>query len=98
MSPSDNKITDHSQSSLAITDAAPQLNDGSYREIKICPLFFTASVTKNRLDSKSYDKDADNSWCKSGQPFKDFETGGHTLLHEMTHLDALGKAAGMPER
>lgn len=85
-------------SSLAITDSTPGKNDGSYPEMKICPLFFTAAVTKNRLDSKSYEKDADGGWCKSGQPFKAFETGGHTLLHEMTHLDALGKGAGMPER
>jgi hypothetical protein len=65
--------------------------------MKIC-LFFTAVETKNRLDSKSYEKDADRSWCKSGQHFKGFGTGGHTLLHEMTHLDALAKAAGLPER
>ncbi|USW53397.1 Putative metallopeptidase, catalytic domain superfamily [Septoria linicola] len=83
--------------SLAITDSAPQLDDGSYREMKICPLFFTAANTKNNLDSKKYDGDKRGSWCQKGQHFKDFETAGHTLLHEMTHLDALAKAAGLPE-
>lgn len=85
-------------SSLAITDSAPQLDDGSYREMKICPLFFTAANTKNNLDSKKYDGDKRGSWCQKGQHFKDFETAGHTLLHEMTHLDALAKAAGLPEQ
>jgi len=32
----------------------------------------------------------DNSWGKPGQPFSFFETAGHTILHEMTHLDQLG--------
>ena len=55
-------------------------------------------MTKNKLDSKGYEKDKRGSWCNRGQKFKDFETGGHTLLHEMTHLDALAKAAGLPSR
>ncbi len=63
----------------------------------ICPLFFTATETKRTLDSKKYD-DKRNGWCVKDQKFKDFETGGHTLLHEMTHLDAIGKAAGLPTR
>jgi hypothetical protein len=82
--------------SLAITDAAPQDGD-TLREMKICPLFFTYAGTKNTLNSKTFDGDKDGSWCKSGQKFEDFETGGHTLLHEMTHLDAVAKAAGLPE-
>jgi hypothetical protein len=82
--------------SLAITDAAPQDGD-TLREMKICPLFFTFAGTKNTLNSKTFDGDKDGSWCKSGQKFADFETGGHTLLHEMTHLDAVAKAAGLPE-
>ncbi|PSR77685.1 hypothetical protein BD289DRAFT_343295, partial [Coniella lustricola] len=36
-------------------------------------------------------------WCKVGAKFKDFSVGGITLLHEMTHLDAVGKLAGYPE-
>lgn len=66
--------------------------------MKICPLYFTADVTKNALNSKTYEKGKRGSWCQDGLKFKDFETGGHTLLHEMTHLDALAKAAGLPPR
>ena len=66
--------------------------------MKICPLYFTADVTKNALNSKTYEKDKRGSWCQDGMKFKDFETGGHTLLHEMTHLDALAAAAGLPAR
>jgi hypothetical protein len=83
--------------SLALTDAKPQ--DGATpREMKICSLFFRSGLTKKNLDSKKYDGDRRGSWCQEGQRFRDFETGGHTLLHEMTHLDALAKAAGLPER
>jgi len=84
------------QNSLAVTDSAPQDGD-TLREMKICPYFFTYPGTKNTLASKPFDGDKDGSWCKKGQKFADFETGGHTLLHEMTHLDALAKAAGLPE-
>ncbi|KAK7711842.1 hypothetical protein SLS64_005113 [Diaporthe eres] len=83
--------------SLAVTDAAPQDGD-ALREMKLCPLFFTDARTKNNLDSKKYDGDKRGSWCQKGQKFRDFETAGHTILHEMTHLDALGEDAGMPAR
>lgn len=89
--------TGDESSSLAITDSAPQ--DGStLREMKLCPLFFTAAETANNLSSKAYNGDKRGSWCQTGQKFSDFETAGHTILHEMTHLDALGAAAGVPAR
>ena len=69
--------------------------------MNICPLFFTAKETQNNLDSKNYNtKPArrENSWCKVEQKFSDFETAGHTLLHELTHLDAIGFAAGLSFR
>lgn len=66
--------------------------------MKICPLFFTADETTRNLASRKYDGDKRGSWCQKDQKFSDFETGGHTLLHEMTHLDAIGKSAGVPER
>lgn len=86
--------------SLAITDSTPRTLP-AVAQILVCPLFFTATETKSTLDSKNYKVNPgrkDNSWCKPGQKFKDFETGGHTLLHEMTHLNALGTAAGLSER
>lgn len=66
--------------------------------MKLCPLFFTAAETANNLSSKAYNGDKRGSWCQTGQKFSDFETAGHTILHEMTHLDALGAAAGVPAR
>lgn len=83
--------------SLAITDSAPQDGDTT-REMKICPLFFTSDATRYNLDSKVYQGNKRGSWCQPNQHFKDFETAGHTLLHEMTHLDALARAAGVPAR
>ena len=87
--------------SLAFTDTQPQSGFvGGIRpqEMIICPLYFTASETKNNLASKKYDGGKRGSWCQRGQHFRDFETGGHTLLYEMTHLDSLCAAAGLPPR
>ena len=67
----------------------------------ICPYFFSAPETAKNLSSKEIIRDPkrrDNSWCQPGQKFSDFETAGHTLLHEMTHLDAVGAAAGLSVR
>lgn len=67
----------------------------------ICPPFFTAAETAKTLDSKKIKRNPtrrDNSWCQPGARFGDFETAGHTLLHEMTHLNAVGLAAGLSER
>lgn len=82
---------------LAVTDSAPQDGD-MLREMKICPLFFAANATRFNLQSKIYQGEMIGSWCRPEYRFKDFETAGHTLLHEMTHLDALAKAAGVPKR
>lgn len=76
---------------LAATDAAP-LTDDFKPTIRLCPQFFKDPRTINNLTSKSYDAPGRrvNTWCQPGQPFKFFETAGHTFLHEMTHLDQLG--------
>lgn len=66
--------------------------------MKICPLFFTDAQTRRNLASRKYNGDKRGRWCQTGQHFADFETAGHTLLHETTHLDALAKAAGLPAR
>ncbi|KAL8947581.1 MAG: hypothetical protein Q9183_007772 [Haloplaca sp. 2 TL-2023] len=85
-------------SSVAFTDSQPNTGDAEgRREMKICPFFFTGARTTRNLNSKKYE-DRRGGWCVTGQRFRDFETGGHSLLHEMTHLDAIGKAAGLPER
>ncbi len=87
--------------SLAITDATPRALP-TVAQMLICPLFFTAPETSKNLESKSYKQNPGRrdppSWCSPGQRFADFETAGHTLLHEMTHLDAVGAAAGLSPR
>lgn len=85
--------------SFAITDAQPEV-DGTPRQIKICPKYFTDATTKLSTNSKEYKVNPgrrDNSWCQPGNKFKDFSVGGITLLHEMTHLDALAAAADYPD-
>jgi hypothetical protein len=67
----------------------------------ICPLYFKADSkqTNHDLSSRKFEKPKrgqDNSWCVTNT-FTWYEIGGLTLLHEMTHLDAVGKAADMPE-
>ena len=81
---------------LAVTDAAP-LTDTFTPTTRLCPLFFTSPLTANYLESKETKRNPgrrDNSWCQPNQPFEFFETAGHTLLHEMTHLDQLGSKCG----
>lgn len=89
--------TGHKANALSFAETTPAIDDVTRREMMICPLFFTGALTANNLDSKSYDGDEPGSWCQTGQTFRDFETAGHTILHEMTHLDAVAVAAGMPE-
>lgn len=87
------KETSDCKDALAVTDAAP-ISDSFTPTIRLCPLFFSSERTKNNLDSKELKRDPgrkDNSWCKPGQKFDFFETAGHTFLHEMTHLDQLGR-------
>ncbi|KAL8733441.1 MAG: hypothetical protein Q9166_002067 [cf. Caloplaca sp. 2 TL-2023] len=73
--------------SLAVTDSKPE-GDAHPREMKICPLFFTAQQTKNDLDSFKYNGNK-RSWCQTEQ---------HAEVFKMTHLDALGKIAENPAR
>jgi hypothetical protein len=68
----------------------------------VCPLFFksTSSETKNDISSRKFEKpkrNQDNSWCAPGNNFPWYEVAGHTIFHEMTHLDVVGKSAGLPE-
>lgn len=91
------KETDDCKDSLALTDAKPG-TDSFTPMVRLCPKFFTDDRTKNTLNSKTLKRDPgrrDNSWCQPGQPFRFFETGAHTFLHEMTHLDQMGVQAGL---
>lgn len=73
------------------------------RQMLICPKYFTDAQTKQSSNTggKTYKPNprrTDNSWCiLSPFKLKDFMVGGQTLLHELTHLDVVGKAANLPE-
>ncbi|KAI1073904.1 hypothetical protein F5B20DRAFT_586799 [Whalleya microplaca] len=95
---SDTECQDRNSISFAITDARPQ-NGDTPREIKICPTFFTHDWTKQSTTSHPYKPNPtrrEDSWCTPGARFRDFSVGGLVLLHEMTHLDAVGKKASYP--
>ncbi|KAF2797951.1 hypothetical protein K505DRAFT_333832 [Melanomma pulvis-pyrius CBS 109.77] len=87
--------------SVGVTDSKPQ-DGNTLREMLICPLFFKddSKETTHNLDFRKFEKPKrgqDNSWCAPGNNFIWYEVAGHTLLHEMTHLNAFGEAAGVPE-
>ncbi|KAI9887769.1 MAG: hypothetical protein M1823_000410 [Watsoniomyces obsoletus] len=79
--------------SAAVTSI--EADNGGKREMVICPRFFTDEATKRVIGGEK----EKSRWCegKNQKTFGDFETGGHTMLHEMTHLDAMMKAAGVTE-
>lgn len=84
--------------SFAITDARPQDGDTA-RQMKICPIYFTHDWSKQSTTSHKWIPNPgrrDDSWCKPEAKFRDFSVGGLVLLHEMTHLDAVTKAASYP--
>lgn len=86
--------------SLASTDSTPR-SSPDVPQMLICPPFFEFPETANNLNSKDIIQNPsrrDNSWCGPLPKFSDFETAGHTLLHELTHLDAVGAAAGLSVR
>lgn len=94
----DSEPTRSTTDSFAITDAQPEAN-GTPRQILICPLYFTDPSTIQSSTSHPYKPNPgrrDDSWCQPGNKFKDFSIGGETLLHEMTHLDAVAASAGYP--
>jgi hypothetical protein len=75
--------------------AGPGYTKGT-RLITICPPFFTDENSKRNLPGNDADT---KKYCENKESKKilKFETGGHTLLHEMSHLDSFGVAAGYPE-
>ena len=87
--------------SLAVTDALPRSKTFMPR-IRLCPKFFNPNTleTKYDLGSRDFKKNPgrrDNSWCQPGKPFSFFETAGHTILHEMTHLDEIASMFPLPQ-
>lgn len=83
--------------SFAITDVKP-LTKTHTPSITICPLFFNSDRTRNHLDTLVYLRNPGRrqpSWCKVGEKFKYFEVAGHTILHELTHLNQAGAKGGL---
>ncbi|XDG07193.1 hypothetical protein ABKA04_006808 [Annulohypoxylon sp. FPYF3050] len=70
--------------------------------MRFCPQFFKPEETTSRnLDTLPYKLNPgrrDKSWCKSGNKFRDFEVGGTTVIHELTHLDEAALRAGLTRR
>ncbi|KAF2127461.1 hypothetical protein P153DRAFT_398793 [Dothidotthia symphoricarpi CBS 119687] len=68
------------------------------RVVTICPEFFEDERTTRDLPAAG-DTDGLKRYCefKESKKITDFEVGGHTLLHEISHLDSFGIAAGYPE-
>ncbi|KAI4112291.1 MAG: hypothetical protein LQ345_006539, partial [Seirophora villosa] len=75
--------------SYAITDPSVPKDDNDYKSIWLCPLFFTGDDTKNDLPDTE-DGDKLKAWCDQ-KDYTLFPTAGSTLLHEITHLDAVAK-------
>ncbi|KAH7384512.1 hypothetical protein BKA66DRAFT_569763 [Pyrenochaeta sp. MPI-SDFR-AT-0127] len=73
--------------SRAITEWEPNVENPT---MFICPSFHTARDTRRTLQEDGICDNARN------KVFADFETGGHTLLHELTHFDGFGILATMP--
>ncbi|TPX13625.1 uncharacterized protein E0L32_005828 [Thyridium curvatum] len=94
----DQECSSRTTQSFAITDARPQDGDTA-RQMKICPIYFTHDWSKQSTTSHKWIPNPgrrDDSWCKPEAKFRDFSVGGLVLLHEMTHLDAVTKAASYP--
>ncbi|MCJ1425284.1 hypothetical protein MMC29_003172 [Sticta canariensis] len=77
------------EGSYAITDPTVPQDDNDHKSIWLCPLFFTGDQTKNDLPNTE-DADKLKAWCDQ-KDYTFFTTAGHTLLHEITHLDAMAK-------
>lgn len=94
----DKDCNDRTTWSFAIADAQPE-EEGTPRHIKICPKYFTHESTKPRMNDKKCEPgNRLGTLCrKAPVKFKDFSVGALVLLHELTHLDEVGKLAGLSE-
>ncbi|KAF8242093.1 hypothetical protein K440DRAFT_674456 [Wilcoxina mikolae CBS 423.85] len=79
----------HKTQSFMVTDARPE-EKGQPRRIDVCPLFFNDERTKRSIHETDF--------CQHPESKKlmKWETGAHTLIHELTHLDSFGKLCGLP--
>ncbi|KAI9666897.1 MAG: hypothetical protein M1831_001402 [Alyxoria varia] len=68
--------------------------------IALCDNFFADDIpdVRQTLGDKRYTRHRRNGWCQQGQEFPFFQVGGVIILHELTHLDYIGRQAGLPAR
>ncbi|KAM0797972.1 hypothetical protein BDR22DRAFT_823780 [Usnea florida] len=76
--------------SYAVADSTVPANDNDLKTIWLCPLFWKPGPDSAQNLPDTNDEDALNKWC-AGTDYTKFVTAGHTILHEMTHLDAVAK-------
>lgn len=76
--------------------AVTHIGQGGF--IVLCDLFFTDLLeVRQTLGDKRYTSNR-NGWCHADQEYPFFQVGGAIILHELTHLDIIGREAGLPER
>ena len=84
---------------LAITNTS-----SASAEIVFCEMFFTKRGSELFLNSFTLDlgtfpfDDSERGWCRVVGNYDQIQVGAALVLHEMTHLDVVGRLAGLPER
>lgn len=70
--------------------------------INFCKPFFTSASTRFVLYNPENDDNTppfrpltSSGWCNTKNIANFYATIGHTILHELTHLDTLGQQAGL---
>ena len=67
-------------------------------KIVFCNSFFKDDSThemRQSLDVRAFNE---TGWCQDNKPIEWYAMAATTVIHEMTHLDVIGKAAGLPKR
>ncbi|KAI9862284.1 MAG: hypothetical protein M1813_004760 [Trichoglossum hirsutum] len=89
---------------VAVTDASPSTGPNDVKQITICDSFWTYISTRFLLYDQSqglnpgvpFRDNTAGGWCPPAYTNVNFlGTAGHTILHELTHLDALGGIVGL---
>jgi hypothetical protein len=88
--------------SLAFTDPSIADPADQLKKINLCRSFFTAPSTRFVLPDSQHNENSppfrdltSSGWCNKKSTANFFATIGHTILHELTHLDTLGKQTGL---
>lgn len=92
----------NTSSSLAFTDATEAVPADQLKKINLCKSFFTTPSTRFVLPDSQHNENSppfrdltSSGWCNKKLTANFYATIGHTILHELTHLDTLGKQTGL---